>query len=177
MNKNLFIMCGLSCSGKSTFTKKIFKSRADSIVISRDEIRESLLQPGDSYWIREAQVYTILWKTINESLAKDKIENVVVDMCSLTPKSRNYLLDNINLDYFTDNVYVIYMNTKLETCLSRNHQRNPYKKYPVRDSDIINMSRNLQIPDLSIETRINKLIIINEEEDSINDMDDFRFSL
>ena len=53
----LILMMGIPGSGKSTWVKNHMKS--DDIYISRDEIRFSLLQPGDEYFSKEKEVWRI----------------------------------------------------------------------------------------------------------------------
>ena len=91
---DLYLMMGVPGSGKSTFLKQ-YVNKKNSIIISRDEIRFSLLKEGEQYFSHEKEVLKIFWQRINTSLAENK--NVFVDQTSLTPNSRKYLLNDFRL--------------------------------------------------------------------------------
>lgn len=123
MSGNLYLMCGIPGSGKSTFLKNRVHSPT-SIIISRDEIRFSLLKEGEDYFSHENEVTKIFWKRINEEL--DKGNNVFADQTSITPRSRKWLLKHIKR-YNSANI--IWVKASLETCLKRNEMRAGTKFY------------------------------------------------
>lgn len=98
---NLILVGGLPGSGKSTYLSQ-FKHNMNCRVISRDEIRFSLLQDGEAYFSHEEDVCKIMWTQINESLTANK--NTYVDQTSLTPDSRSYLLKHITAHYELCNI-------------------------------------------------------------------------
>lgn len=124
---NLILVCGLPGSGKSTYLSQ-FKHNFNCSVISRDEIRFSLLKEGEAYFTHEEEVCKILWNKINESLAADK--NTYVDQTSLTPDSRSYLLKHITTHYELCNI--IWFNIPTSICLERNENRNGTRAYVPR---------------------------------------------
>ena len=113
---DLFIMCGIPGSGKSTFIKNHLKE--GTIVISRDQIRFSLLKEGEDYFAHEKEVYKIMWSSISNALKEGK--TVVVDQTSLTPRSRKYLIDHVE-GY--EKVNIFWVKTDLETAIARNEKR------------------------------------------------------
>lgn len=117
---NLYMMCGVPGSGKSTYVEKYVKGDSKNIVISRDTIRYSLLDArGEKeYFKYENEVCMIMWNMINEGLRAGY--NVYVDQTSLTKKSRKYLLDHVK-GY--DQVIAICVITPLDICLERNSKR------------------------------------------------------
>ena len=120
---DLYLMCGLPGSGKSTFIKNYIDKEKNAI-ISRDEIRFSIVKPNEDYFSHEDEVLKEFWKQINENLAKGK--DVIVDQTSITPKSRKYLLNHVE-GY--DNAYIIWINTLTTTCLKRNELRRGTRAY------------------------------------------------
>jgi predicted kinase len=123
---DLYIMCGIPGSGKSTFLKNKIK-KDNSVVISRDEIRFSMLRPGEEYFSHEDDVTETFWNQINEALATGK--DVFADQTSLTPKSRKWLIDHVN-GY--DHVNLIWIDEDLQTCLERNEKRRGTRAYVPR---------------------------------------------
>ena len=70
--KQFYIMCGIPGSGKSTFAKKIteiYEKHNISIeTVSRDEIRFSLIKPGEDYFSKEKEVFSIYIENLKKSL-------------------------------------------------------------------------------------------------------------
>jgi predicted kinase len=138
---DLYIMAGCPGSGKSTFLKnKINKD--DSVIVSRDEIRFSILKPYEQYFTHEKEVLEIFWTKINEALAANK--TVFADQTSLTTKSRKWLLNHVS-GY--DHVNLIWIDEDLDTCLERNEMRRGTKAYVPRDT-VCRMYSQFTIPSL-----------------------------
>ena len=95
----LFILCGPAGSGKSTWLANVFMQNWDksmSVIISRDEIRFSILAEDEPYFSKEDQVYReFIWEIYN-SLKNG--EDVVADATNLNDKSRSKLFEAIPLD-------------------------------------------------------------------------------
>ena len=124
---DLYLMCGLPGSGKSTFLKNRVKNKEKSAIISRDEIRFALVKPEEEYFSHENEVYTELWKKINEALTVKK--DVFIDQTSLTPKARKWLLSHVhNYNYAN----LIWIDEDLNTCLERNELRKGTRSYVPR---------------------------------------------
>lgn len=138
---DLYLMCGVPGSGKSTFLKNYVKSE-NSIIISRDKIRFSILKPNEDYFSHEDEVLELLWNSINEALNNNK--TVFVDQTSLTPSSRKWLLQHIQ-NYKHANI--IWIDEDLETCLKRNEGRKGTRAY-VPPNDIHKMYNKFIIPSL-----------------------------
>jgi len=136
---DLYLMCGVPGSGKSTFLKNYVKKNT-SIIISRDEIRFSLLREGEEYFSHENEVVKIFWEKINNALAAGY--DVFVDQTSITPRSRKWLLEHIK-NY--KNANIIWINETLETCLKNNEKRKGTNRYVPIDT-IINMKEKFVKP-------------------------------
>ena len=123
---NLYLMCGVSGCGKSTFLKNKIKNN-NSVIISRDAIRFSIVKPEEDYFSHEDEVLEIFWNQINEALAANK--TVYVDQTSLTPRARIWLLQHIT-GY--EHANLIWIDEDLETCLERNEMRRGTRAYVPR---------------------------------------------
>ena len=95
MNK-LFIMIGIPGSGKSTFAKQYLQDD-DTLYISRDDIRYSLLKEGDKYFKKEDEVFRKFGASIQDGLKKGY--NVIADATHLTPQARLKLINRVDLKH------------------------------------------------------------------------------
>ena len=94
--KNLWLLCGIPGSGKSTWCGRAMK-KPGAVRVSRDVIRFALLDEGDDYFAHEGDVYREFVRAINESLWDNSVTDVFVDATHLNENSRNKLLKNIDL--------------------------------------------------------------------------------
>ena len=124
---DLILVCGVPGCGKSTFLSQ-FKGDKNTKIISRDEIRFSLLKENEPYFLHEKEVCQILWDKINTSLNDGY--DVYVDQTSLTPNSRSFLLSHITAHY--DNCVIIWFNIPEQICLERNENRKNSRAYVPR---------------------------------------------
>lgn len=126
----LYVICGTPGSGKSTFLKEI--ANDNERIISRDEIRFSLLKPGEDYFSHEKQVYTNFLNAIASNI-KNGI-NVYADATHLNEKSRFKLLHGLhNKGCRPTEINAIYFNVPVNTCLERNEYRKETKAYVPRE--------------------------------------------
>lgn len=113
--KTLYLLCGIPGSGKSYWSKTV----KDAVVVSRDEIRFSLLSDGEDYFSHEDEVFDIFIKNIKKALEENDL--VVADATHITKKSRNKTLDCLNLKNV--DVIPVCFKVPLETIFKRNEQR------------------------------------------------------
>lgn len=151
---DLYLMCGIPGSGKSTWLKNHLKPEVKNHIVSRDEIRFSLLKDGEDYFSKEEEVYKQFWHDISSYLNEGY--NVFADQTSLTPKSRKYLIDHVS-GY--DNINAIWMNTPTEVALARNENRKGRAHVP--KTAIINMSKRFTIP--SFEEGYNMIVEVEDK--------------
>lgn len=149
----LYLMCGIPGSGKSTWAKAHLDK--DTKYISRDEIRFSMLEDGDDYFAKEDEVYAKFCEEV--SLALARYGKVIADATHLNFSSRNKLLRNITT--IPDTISLIYMDVPLEVCLQRNEARVGRKFVP--ETVIRNMYASLSLP--SPEEGINEIYFIDQE--------------
>lgn len=117
----LIIMSGAPGSGKSTYAKLLVQRNTNTIHISRDAIRFSLLEPGDHYFSRETEVLETFYNNIISYLNKGS--NVIADASHLNWKSRKALLEKIVKKVTNFQVEVIYIRPPLKVCFERNDTR------------------------------------------------------
>ena len=93
MNKpKLYIMVGLSASGKSTISKEIAKEK-DCVIVSSDAIRGEICEGGVIDQSKNDTVFRIFYQRIKDNLKEGK--NVIADATNITIKARHSLLENV----------------------------------------------------------------------------------
>ncbi len=140
----LYILCGIPCSGKSTWAKGCLM---DAIHISRDDIRFSMLKEGEEYFSHETEVYKEFIYEIAQTLMHGY--DVIADATHINHSSREKLTRAID-QYFTryQIVYVVFP-IAIKTAQERNIMRTGIK----------------QVPPVAIQTMFNRFSIPTLEED------------
>lgn len=139
MKPNLYIMCGLSASGKST-TAKTLAEKENCIIVSSDDIRGEICEGGVSDQSKNEQVFMIFHKRIKENLLKGN--NVIADATNITVKSRKAIFNTVKNIDCCKIAYVIIKDYGL--CLLDN--RKSCRKNPVPDEVIYKQMCSFQIP-------------------------------
>lgn len=126
-HKNVYILCGISGSGKSTFIKQnITLDESSSILLSRDIIRAELNIGGattvDDKVLgnkeEEQKVTDIFNKRLKDSLNNDKINTIVIDNTNLNKK---YIVDLL-MELYQHQVVtncIFATSTPLSVCMER----------------------------------------------------------
>ncbi len=153
--KNLYMMCGIPGSGKSTYVATNFP---DATVISRDAIRFALLKEGDDYFAYEDTVLQIFYTEIQNAIDSDKKSDIIIDATHLTPKARATCLKELkNLDKV--NLVALSIEVPLAIALYRNNKRTGRARVP--DTVIRNMYKSYKVP--TVEEGFNEVRrIVNE---------------
>lgn len=123
MVNKLIIMCGAPGCGKSTYAKEYCKKYPETVYVSRDEIRFSLLAEDEYYFSHETEVLEKFYTNIANALREGK--DVIADATHLTKKSRKTCIDNIRakIKNLTFGIEVIYIKPPLHICIARNDKR------------------------------------------------------
>lgn len=138
MNKpTLYIMCGLSGSGKSTIAAQIANENPNTIIVSSDAIREELTGNYEDQEHNE-EVFKIFHNRIRKNLENKK--NVIADATNLTMKSRRAIMMKVN-GLEVHKVCVI-IPKPFEQCKIDNKNR----EHPVPNEVLDKQIRRFQIP-------------------------------
>lgn len=136
MKPKLFIMCGLSGSGKSSIAKDLaVKYHAE--IVSSDAIREELFGSCQNQSDNE-KVFNIFNKRIRESLNKNK--NVIADATNITIKSRRAIVEYVRKLDVEKICYIVPK--KYKDCVKDNKNR----EHTVPEYVLEKQLRRFQIP-------------------------------
>ena len=125
--KKVFILCGPPASGKSTWIQKQMKTNPGAWC-SRDNVRFSMVSEDEDYFSREDEVFEAWILSIQEAIANSAIENVYIDATHLNEKSRDKVLNRLNLENAT--LCAVNFIVPLEECIRRNDLREGRAKVP-----------------------------------------------
>jgi len=143
--KQLIIMCGAPGSGKSTWVEKNFMSFPGyTKVVSRDQIRFSMLKDDEDYFAHENEVYNKFIEEIKDGL--ENCDTTIADATHLNIASRTKLLRNLGESLKGIKVKAIAIKPSLQTCLTRNEKREGHNRVP--RSQLCRMWYQFTIPTL-----------------------------
>lgn len=126
MKHILFLTSGCPGAGKSTWANK----QPDSIVISRDEIRFKFVSENEKYFSKETKVFWEFVAQIQSALdTPGTPKNVIADATHITKRSRDKLLNALNLTN-AEQVIVVVVMPSLREALRRNAKRKGRKRVP-----------------------------------------------
>lgn len=162
----LYVACGIPGSGKSTTFRSI-KEIVDGTgkntfeIVSRDVIRFAKLRENQNiqYFDKEKEVWKEYIDTIQKYL-DEKIDFVIADATQLNQKSRNKLLDSLNLKGIK--IIPFSFELPLETCLSRNELRKNDELAYVPRGVIRRMNEQFEKPTFSEKYTYSAIIKVNE---------------
>lgn len=155
MIKTLYIMCGPAGSGKSTWAAD-HAWPGSSAIISRDNIRFSMVKENEKYFSKEKEVKQEFYRQIKEALELPWVVEVYADATHLTAKSRAELIKNTCQGKDNVKVIPVVIVPPLEICLKQNSNRTGRRLVP--ETVIRNMYDSFEnpnfdclIPDFPVE--------------------------
>lgn len=152
----LFLTVECPSSGKSTYIRENVDTLFENpTIVSRDEIRFSLLKDEDDYFKKEKEVFRLFVQKANEAIAAGG--DVILDATHITKKSRNKILSQLNLNGVAEVVGLVF-DTPLEECLRTNEQRKGRAYVP--SSVIEQMYNQIEKIDLGFDKYFTRVIFI-----------------
>lgn len=141
------MLVGIPGSGKSTWAQEIIECELEpygitSAIISRDDVRFSMLKDGEDYFKHEKEVFEEFIRQINESIALG-INYVFIDATHINEASRKKVLKRLIVDPKT-RLDFVEIRCDVNTALERNRQREGLRQVP--DSAIISMEKRRTSP-------------------------------
>lgn len=151
-------MMGAPGSGKSFAASQLSKELNCNIV-SRDDIRFSIIKEGDEYFSQENKVFNSFCRQIRSSLLGNG--KCIADATHLALASRKKLLNKIDIDDLK--VTICYIKTPLSMCLERNSHRTGLSCVP--ESAIKRMYYSIEEPVIGELPGVDCVDIIEQEVD------------
>ena len=168
MVNKLIIMCGAPGCGKSTYAKEYCKKYPETVYVSRDEIRFSMLEEGEDYFAHEKEVFKKFVSTLAQTLVDGF--DVIADATHLNEFSRKKLtnaLDRIGVDY--EIKYVVFYTLYTECC-ERDAMREGMAY--VGPEVIRGMFRSFKAPTLEEDRRATEIIEVGDKKGDFSFMMD-----
>lgn len=152
----LYIMIGISGSGKSTIAKKIAQ-KDKCIIVSTDQIRKELTGSEEDQ-SKNKLVFNVAYKRIKD-LFYNK-QNIIFDATSISNKSRDKIKQSLADIWNYLEIIIIYIDTELSIAKDRNNKR----KRKVPEKIIEKQYKILKKEEKDIKTLSNKIIVINNNK-------------
>lgn len=122
--KELYLMMGISGSGKSSWARDFQSKFSDTIIISRDAVRFSLVKENEPYFAKEKKVFKTFAHLACEAI-RAEINNVILDATHLNFSSRQKILNVIKepLQEHDYKVIVMHIDTVPSVSIARDKKR------------------------------------------------------
>lgn len=125
--RKLYLMMGCPGAGKSTYLKTNLINFENPIVISRDNIRFSMVKENEEYFSKENEVYAEFISQIKDAL-RFEVE-VFADATHLNELSRVKTLRALGESLKDVEVNVIWVRVPVEVALNQNENRKGTRSY------------------------------------------------
>lgn len=122
--KTLYLMMGISGSGKSYWARDFQSRFTDTIIISRDAIRFSLVKENEPYFSKEKKVFKTFVHLAKEAILTE-INNIILDATHLNFSSRQKVLNSLKefLLKYNYKVIIMHIDTDLQKASIRDSKR------------------------------------------------------
>ena len=151
----LYILCGASGSGKSTWASDFIDKHNEVWYVSRDDIRLDLLSDGEDYFSHEKEVFKTFVGILYTFLSNG--QDVIADATHLNMFSRCKLIQAIDMRGYKEyEIVFVVFNTDVETCVERNKAREGRRHVP--ENIIRNMCRDFRMPTIDEDDRVKEII-------------------
>ena len=136
----LILMVGVPASGKSTYIET--HATPKDKVISRDNIRFDMVPDGSPYFEKEKEVFNEYVRQAQEAIDAGTYNRIFLDATHLNEKSRNKILDRLDLKNIT--LEAVYFNLPAKVVSARNNKR--IGRYRVPEETMQQMADRLTCP-------------------------------
>ena len=165
--KTLYVLIGLPGRGKSTWCRNRPHTHTGCAtewdIISRDNIRFSMLKPEEDYFAHEKEVWNEYVQKVADSINDPWTINTIADSTNLSPKARRRLINEVRMALkpgYKFQVVYIYFDVYYITCIRRNNQRHGRERVP--EEAILNMKKALIFPTAEESELLTRIEIVRD---------------
>ena len=146
MKKRLWLLCGIPGSSKSTWIRDHRTFFAEkSAVISRDEIRFSIVAENEEYFSKENEVWDKFVANAKSSISENV--DTILDATHISESSRGKILRALKDNLQDVEINAIVINTGVDTAIEQNDLREGTRAF-VPKGVIRRMNSSLTLPTL-----------------------------
>lgn len=150
----LYIMCGPSGVGKTTWAHNFINENLDMRYVSRDEVRYSMIKDDEEYFSHEKEVFKEFVAIITEALIDGF--DVIADATHLNEFSRRKLTQAIDMRFTDYEIIYVVVSLGYDECAKRNASREGRARVP--ETALKNMYRDFRFPSKNEDERIIDII-------------------
>lgn len=150
----LYIMCGPSGVGKTTWAHNFMNENFDMRYVSRDEVRYSMIKDDEEYFSHEKEVFKEFVAIITEALIDGF--DVIADATHLNEFSRRKLTQAIDMRFTDYEIIYVVVSLGYDECAKRNASREGRARVP--ETALKNMYRDFRFPSKNEDERIIDII-------------------
>lgn len=150
----LYIMCGPSGVGKTTWAHNFMNENFDMRYVSRDEVRYSMIKDDEEYFSHEKEVFKKFVAIITEALIDGF--DVIADATHLNEFSRRKLTQAIDMRFTDYEIIYVVVSLGYDECAKRNASREGRARVP--ETALKNMYRDFRFPFKNEDERIIDII-------------------
>lgn len=150
----LYIMCGPSGVGKTTWAHNFMNENFDMRYVSRDEVRYSMIKDDEEYFSHEKEVFKKFVAIITEALIDGF--DVIADATHLNEFSRRKLTQAIDMRFTDYEIIYVVVSLGYDECAKRNASREGRARVP--ETALKNMYRDFRFPSRNEDERIIDII-------------------
>lgn len=128
-SKQFIVLCGIPGSGKSTWIKNHLASFSGyTKVVSRDDIRFSIVKEDEEYFSHETEVYNKFIEEIKDGI--EHCDTTIADATHINVASRSKLLRSLGDSIKNIKIMAVVIKPSLDVALAQNAQREGRKLVP-----------------------------------------------
>lgn len=159
--KKLYILSGVPGCGKSTWARNMAAKDETIEIVSRDEIRFSMVNEEDGYFSQESKTFKKYVNDIIFSLLDLMNTATIADATQVSAASRAKLVMAIKkqwADFENEvDIVIVYFHVPFDTCVARNNKRSGRECVPMEAMK--RMEKQHELPAIEYKNHVATYIV------------------